>query len=307
MAIGYLTLSSNQAGAISTWTCIMYPDGPAYTTPTTDSQTITVSVPAEMQGATFNSATLSYSVSSGSGTRKVCYTGGAVNVTSANLLEKLQNGESLNMYFQFKATGGTGGEGSHSANCTWTNIAIIVDYTPATGITGNVTVTNAGTAVYSLERASLASGESITIGITARPTVAITRVTTEIRPGSLSQTMSYTTDKSVAANGGASLSYTLEIPAAMDTAMTNRIYVAQIRISFLGNNGTTYTGGWVAMADASSEQPFKLLKSRSAPVINGVSWGEIGTSHISSYGGLVAGKTIPTISFRVILDTSADS
>ncbi len=285
----------------------MYPDGPGYTTPTTDSQTITVTVPAEMQGATFNSATLSYSVSSGSGTRKVCYSGGAVNVTNANLLEKLQNGESLNMYFQFKATGGTGGAGSHSASCTWTNISIAVDYTPATGITGNATVTNAGTAVYSLERASLAYGESIILGITARPTVAITQVTTEIRPGTLSQTVSYTTDKSVAANGGASISYTLEIPAAMNTAMTNRVYAAQIRISFLGSNGTTYTSDWFAAEDVTSQQPFNLLKSRSAPVISGVTWSESGTSHISTFGNLVAGKTVPTISFSVALDTSADS
>ena len=148
MAIGYLTLSSNQAGAISTWTCIMYPDGPAYTTPTWGGQAITVTVPTEMQGATFNSATLTYTVSSPSGTRYVRYNGESVSVGNANLLERLIAGGNLDLYFSYKATGGTGGEGSHSASCTWNNITITVDYTPATGLTGNATITNAGSIIY---------------------------------------------------------------------------------------------------------------------------------------------------------------
>ena len=192
MAIGTLVLSSNHAASLSTWEG--YEGGynqVYYTNPTTDNTVITVSIPPEMNGATFNSATLTYTVSSDSGTRRVCYKDTYINVTNSNLLARLQNGESLDMYFGFTATGGTGGEGQHSAYCVWDNITITVDYTPATGITGNATITNAGTAVYSLERASLAYGESITLGITARPTVTITRVTTEIRPGTLSQTVSF--------------------------------------------------------------------------------------------------------------------
>ena len=168
-------------------------------------------------------------------------------------------------------------------------------------------MTNAGTAVYSIEKKSLAYGESCAFTITARPTVAITRVTTEIRPGSLPSVATFATDKSIAANAASSLSYTLQIPAAMNTAMSNRVYAAQIRVSFLGANGTTYTSGWVSVTNASNSQAFKLLKSRSTPVISGVTWGESGTSHISTYGNLIAGKTIPTISFSVTLDTSADS
>jgi hypothetical protein len=126
----------------------MYPDGPAYTTPTWGGQAITVTIPAEMQGATFNSATLTYTVSSPSGTWYVRYNGESVSVGNANLLERLIAGGKLDLYFSYKATGGTGGEGSHSASCTWTNISIAVDYTPAAGITNTVTVANAGTAVY---------------------------------------------------------------------------------------------------------------------------------------------------------------
>ena len=307
MAIGYLTLSSNQAGAISTWTCIMYPDGPAYTTPTWGGQAITVTVPAEMQGATFNSATLTYTVSSPSGTRYVRYNGESVSVGNANLLERLTAGGNIDLYFSYKATGGTGGAGSHSASCTWTNISIAVDYTPATGLTGTATINNAGTVIYSLERPSLAYGESITFGLTVRPSIAITKVTTVIYPGSLTPGIILETDKNVAANAGASLSYTLQIPDDVYAAMTQRTHNAQIQITLTGANGTAYTTGRIECGDSTSGQRFKLAKSRTVPVISGVSWGESGTSHISTYGNLIAGKTVPTMSFSVTLDTDADS
>ena len=307
MAIGYLTLSSNQAGAISTWTCIMYPDGPAYTTPTWGGQAITVTVPAEMQGATFNSATLTYTVSSPSGTRYVRYNGESVSVGNSNLLERLIAGGNLDLYFSYKATGGTGGEGSHSASCTWNNITITVDYTPATGLTGTATITNAGSVIYSLEKASLAYGESIAFGLTVRPTVAITKVTTVIYPGSLTTGITLSTDRNVAANGGASLAYMLQITDTVYAAMTQRAHNAQIQITLTGANGTTYTTGRIQCEDSTSLQRFKLLKARNAPVISAVSWGESGTSHLSTYGNLIAGKTVPTISFSVTLDTDADS
>ena len=94
---------------------------------------------------------------------------------------------------------------------------------------------------------------------------------------------------------------------AVRDAMSNRTANAQIRITFTGSDGTTYTSGRLQCEDAVSLQRFKLLKTRTAPVISGVTWGESGTSHISTYGNLISGKTIPTISFSVILDTNADS
>ena len=72
-------------------------------------------------------------------------------------------------------------------------------------------------------------GESCAFTITARPTVAITRVTAEIRPDSLSSVATYTTDKSIAANAASSLSYTLQIPAAMNTAMSTTTPMARRR------------------------------------------------------------------------------
>ena len=308
MAIGYLTLSRNSAGANSSWSGYESGYGEVrYTTPTWGGQAVTVTVPAEMQGATFNSATLTYTVSSPSGTRRVYYHNEGVAVTNANLLERLISSGNLDLYFSYQATGGTGGEGSHTANCTWNNITITVDYTPATGLTGTATITNAGTVIYSLERPSLAYGESMTFGVTVRPTIAITKVTTVIYPGNLSPGITLETDKNVAANAGASLSYTLQIPDDVYAAMTQRVHNAQIQITLTGANGTNYTTGRIECGDSTSGQRFKLARSRTVPVISGVSWGESGTSHISTYGNLIAGKTIPTVSFSVTLDTDADS
>ena len=84
MAIGYLTLDKNSAGALSTWSGYESGYGEIrYTTPSTDTELVTVSIPAEMSGATFNSATLTYTLSSDSGTRKVQFAGGGGDVTNA--------------------------------------------------------------------------------------------------------------------------------------------------------------------------------------------------------------------------------
>ena len=63
------------------------------------------------------------------------FNGEGQDATNALILQRLTTGGNLNLYFSFRATGGAGGEGSHSASCTWANISIAVDYTPASGIT----------------------------------------------------------------------------------------------------------------------------------------------------------------------------
>ena len=80
------------------------------------------------------------------------FNGESVDVTNARILSRLISGGNLDLYFSFQATGGTGGEGSHSAYCQWSNLSIAVDYTPATGLAGTLTVSGAGTAIYSVER-----------------------------------------------------------------------------------------------------------------------------------------------------------
>lgn len=307
MAIGYLTLSSDKAGALSTWTGTRSGSSIVYSTPTSDGQKITVSVPAEMQGAVFNSATLVYSVSGGSGTRKVQYDGTGTTVTNVNLLSRLTDGESLDIYFSFRASGGSGGVGSHSATCEWKNIQIAVDYTPASGLTGSATVTNAGTATYYLEKPSLAYGETMTLNLTARPTRDVSQISVTLYPGSITTGFTMTATKSVAANSVASVSFTAQIDAATLAAMTQRTHNAQIKIDFV-SGGTTYTSGRVLCGDTVSGQRLKLVRQRSAPVISAVTWSEDGgTTHVQDYGAPIALKTRPVIGFTVTLDTDADT
>ena len=106
--------------------------------------------------------------------------------------------------------------------------------------------------------------------------MAITAVTAEIFPGSLTPSISVTASKSVAANGGASLAFTIAMTDAVRDAMSNRTANAQIRITFTGADGTTYTSGRLQCEDAVSLQRFKLLKTRTAPVISGVTWVKAG-------------------------------
>lgn len=306
--VGYLVLSKNRAGAVSAWSGYESGYGEIrYTTPTWGGEKITVSVPAEMEGATFNSATLTYQTNAVSGSKYVRFDGESVDVTNARILARLIAGGNLNLYFSFRASGGAGGEGSHSAYCQWSNLAITVDYTPATGLTGTTTVGSGGTAVYSLERPSLAHGERMTLGLTVRPTVAITKVSTTIWPGELAAGMTYETERSVAASGGAALEYALEIPTDVYAAMTQRVYTAQIQITYTGKDGTTYTTGRVACASSDGQRQLTLLTERAAPLISGVTWGESGSAHLTTYGNLIAGLTVPTVTFAATLDTDADS
>ncbi len=297
---GNLTLSANSTGVTSTWTGTGYPPSTVYTTPMTATSIITVTVPSEMANCLFNSAVLSYTVEGASGTRHVYYTGTATEVTNANLLEKLSAGETVSLTFSYRANGGSGGPGTHSAVCRWKNIAITVDYSPAGSVTDTLALTDAGEAVYAIEKKSLAYGESCALTIIARPTVAVTKVKAEMRCNGLSETVSFETERAIPANSGSSFAYTLEISDDMYAEMTNRVYAAQIKISFTSGS-TTYATSWTDVG-------FKFAKTRAAPVISAVTFGEAdGTTHISTYGAPIAGKTRPTVSFTVTLDTDADS
>ena len=309
MAVGYLSVSKTTAYASSSWTGTKHGTAQGetiiYSTPTTGTDRITVTVPAEMANAVFNSATLSYDVTYESGgTRRVVLDGSSV--TNAALLSKIQETDEFTLTFSWKATGGSGGEGSHSSACAWRNVTIAVDYTPSSGMSGTVTVGTAGTAAYSLDKSSIAVGESASLTLTVSPSTSITAVKAELRATGLSPVVSYTADKSVSSGARASVPFAVQISSALASAMVNHVYAAQICVTFTGADGTSYTSGWVDCENASNK-PFNLVKTRTAPVISSVTWSEEGTSHLTTYGGLVGGKTIPIMSFSVTLDTAADA
>lgn len=319
MATGYLTVNPNTAYCTSTWTATWHGTAQGetitYSTPTTQSSNVTVTIPEEMRSATINSVTLTYSGSGGSGTKRVCYSGGAVTVTNVNLLETVQGlieagtNYSFGIYFSFKATGGTGTATSSTPTCTysssyyWQNISIAVDYTPSAGLSQTITVTDGGTAILSVNDASLAYGESTAMSCIVRPTAAITGWTVEVKPGNLSVADSYTTARTVAASSSASADYTLTMSSEVYAVMTDRVYQAQVRVTFLTSDGS-YTSGWVNCE--SGDTALQLIKTRVSPAISNISWSESGTTHLTLYGNYVGGKTIPVLSFDVTLDTAAD-
>ncbi len=62
----------------------------------------------------------------------------------------------------------------------------------------------------------------------------------------------------------------------------------------------------MACASSDGQRRLTLLTERAAPRISGVTWGESGTTHLTTYGNLIAGLTVPTVAFTVALDTDAD-
>ena len=310
MASTTLQTSKTEAFARSTWTGTYNIGGSfTYSNPTTGSDTITVTVPAALAGVTFTSAAVSYtSLLTKAGSRTVKFNDTNENVTNASMLQRLQNGNtSIQVVFRYHANGGTGGSGTFTGEASWSNFSVTVTYTAINGITGTATITSGGTVTYSVDTPSLASGETAVLGIYAQPSVAITGVTAIIRPGTLTAgQMTFSAARSIAAGSSGSFSFTLEFTPAVLTAMTNRVYAAQMQISFTTSGGSTYSSSWFSVTNADDGKAFRFIKTRSAPVISGITWSESGTMHITQFGNLVQGKTVPILGFTVTLDTAAD-
>ena len=163
---GYLTGSPERVSALSSWNGVESAFGDVrYTTPSVQGGRVKLTVPDAMTGGTFVSAHLSYAVSGGAGARHVRYYGTGTEVTDAGILERLQSGQKeIDLYFSFRAAGGSGGEGGHSAVCTWSDIEAEVEYLPFSGVSGTLT---AGTvqADYVCGRACAAAGETVEFGL----------------------------------------------------------------------------------------------------------------------------------------------
>ena len=311
MASTTLQTSKTEAFARSTWTGTYNIGGSfTYSYPTTGSDTITVTVPATLTGVSFTSATVSYtSILTMAGSRTVKFGDTNADVTNASMLQRLQDGDtSIQIVFRYHANGGTGGSGSHTGEASWSNFSVTVTYTDVNGITGTATITSGGSVTYSVDTPSLASGETAVLGIYAQPTVDITGISVVIRPGTLTAgQMTFSAARSISAGGSASFSFTVELTPAVLAAMVNRVYAAQIQVSFTTSSGTAYSSSWVNVVNADDDRAFYFVKTRTAPVISSITWSESGTTHINRFGNPVQGKTVPILGFSVALDTAADT
>ena len=310
MASTTLQTSKTEAFARSTWTGTYNIGGSfTYSNPTTGSDTITVTVPSTLAGVTFTSASVSYtSLLTKAGSRTVKFGDTNENVNNASMLQRLQNGDtSIPVVFRYHANGGTGGSGTFTGEASWSNFSVTVTYTAINGITGTATITSGGTVTYSVDTPSLASGETAVLSIYAQPSVAITGVSAVIRPGTLTAgQMTFSAARTISAGSSGSFSFNLELTSAVLAAMTNRVYTAQLQVSFTTSGGTTYSSSWVNVTNADDGKAFRFVKTRTAPVISGITWSESGTTHITQFGHPVQGKTVPILGFTVTLDTAAD-
>lgn len=298
MATTTLNVSPSTAGAKSSWRVHYVPgSGYSYTTPNTDGTKVTISVPSSLSGVVFNSVTFTYSVSSDPGTRKVQYYGTATNVTNANLLEKLQAGETeIQIYFSFRAPGGGTTEGLHEHYCTWSDITVTVDYIPAGLITGTVTTTQGSSVTYILNNQSVAIGEQIPVQLIVRPDVAISGVTMKI--GDSDHTSSDYTENYYEVNAPAGVNTSVVFNINIDDCqLTNNIEDGYFSF-VLHTASSTETTQWV-------HSELHLVGQRIAPTITAV-WSD-STSMKSTFGEFVQSASHITCTITVSVDTEADS
>lgn len=227
MANAFLTCTPNTGGAISTWS--------GGGTPSTDGFECVVTIPAELAGATFDSVSFSYTGSGSSGTKNVRYTGTGITVTNANLLEKLQNGETtIRIYFSFKATGSSG---SGSGSYTWRDVTCEVAYTPAAAVSG--TITAGGSVIdYSINAAGIQAGETALMTLSITPSAAVSAVTVDMGDSLHTAYDTFTASVSIAAGATGTAQLTLAIT---DATLSRRTNPAYFRISLAGAETSDWT------------------------------------------------------------------
>lgn len=296
MATANLTCSPTSGGAVSTWSG--YQSGYneiRYTTPTADGFYCTITVPSSLTGATFNSVSFTYTGAGASGTKAVRYNGTSTSVTNANLLEKLQNGETeIKVYFSFRATGGTGGEGTHSATYTWSSVAVSVDYTPASVVNGTITLGTSSSVFYAIDKRSLAQGETIPITLSITPDKAVTAVKIELDDSS--HTNFESVSMSLTAPTGSATTVTLNYSMTTATVLASRVNTGYIRITL-----TTADGNEVSAWTATD---LKLITTRNNPTIT-AAWSDT-AGYYTTFSGYLQSMSHMVCAITPTLDTTAD-
>lgn len=298
--IANLTLSKTSAQATSTWTGYNVTPSIGYTVPTWDYDSITVTVPATLAGAVFNSCTLTLNRNTASGSAYVRFSDTKEDVTAARILARLKKGDTkFTMQFGFKASGYTGGIGDHSSVARWWGtayqqpITIAVDYLPAGKVNGTVKA-GASSVFYSIKQTSLQLSETGNLTLAVTPSVKVTKITMDIRPHGQTDYISLNYSVSMAANAQTSLTKTF-VPSSL--TMVNRVAKADIRFTLTTSSGTQQSS-WTTTQ-------LTLVRERLAPVITAV-WSD-DTNVMGRFGAFVQGKSIGRVTMTITLDTEADA
>lgn len=299
---GNLTLSKTSAQATSTWRGYNVTPSIGYTTPTWDYDSLTITVPAAMAGAVFNSCTLTLNHSAVSGTVYARFSDTKQDVTAARILARLRNGDTtFGIQFSFKAAGGTGGLGDHSSTCRWygsaygSPITISVDYLPASAISGNITVSGA-TVFYSIKQTNVAIGESFNLTLEVKPTAYdLTKVRFYVKEHGQDTSKSWEFDVSTASGGRLLLQRTLTLDAL---TLTSRVVNADFNVMLTTSAGLkagTYTAS-----------DMKLVSTRRTPAI-AIDWHLADNFEYKLFGTLVQGGFDLKPTVIASLDYTADS
>lgn len=254
-----------------------------YTAPSVGGGRAVFTLPEELYGAGFESAHLSYNAAGGSGTVNARYDGSAVSVTDANLLERLRGGErEIAVYFTFRASGGTGGEGSHSASYTWNNISLSIAYVPAGGVSGETAAGGHGIR-YFCAAASLAPGE--TARMTISTDASVTAAKLYLGRGVYETAVT-----------GGSGAFDLMLSQDEIDAMTERTRQTRLRFMLTDASGE--------VTSPTVETAFTLVRERLAPSVS-VTFSDA-EGHDAVFGNFIAGQSRLTACVTAALDTDAD-
>ena len=280
----------SSVGALSVWNGYEAAYGEVrYTRPGADGGEVVFTLPEALRGAVFHGARLRFDTRSDAGERAVRYAGTSQSVTDANLLSRLQAGETeIRLYFSFRATGAGGGEGAHSAACTWSGIALQIDCLPLSGAQGSAVI--GGTPVsWHADRTSLQTGDSFLFSVRPGGGAQLSGVLIDLDGGEGEEMQSFRLLRE--AEGLYSARCTLE-----SVTWQGRVASARLRIRLITAAGET-DGEWLTSG-------IKLVREYLPPAVSC----EFTDANAlpSLFGGFVQGKSDLRCRVTCVYDTLAD-
>ena len=287
------TISSSPANvsALSRWNGYESGYGEIrYTTPGADGGTAAFDLGA-LNGTQISGAHLSYRVSSDSGARTVRFSGSSAMATDAAILEKLQQGaRSLSLYFSFRASGGTGGEGSHSASCAWSDIRLELEVQPAGGVSGEIALPGGDALTYFTDKASVLRGEGGALTLNLSGLVGVERARLQIGggEGDAWDEVSVT----IAEASAVSLPFTVDLATWQGRAA--KAWLKLILTTAEEDIETAWT-----------QTDMMLAENYVAPTVNCL-WSDEGGA-LTRFGSFVQLKSLLTCRCVCALDTAADA
>ncbi len=263
---------------------------------------VSVTVPQSLRDVNFESAAFTYTLvqDQAGGSRTVRFRDTKKAVTNAALLARLKAGDtSFSIQFYYRAAGGTGGPGTHYANCTWKDLKLAVTYTPKSRIHGYATASDGTSVYYGIDADSLAQGESMPVRLYFTAKQAVTSVSFSIL-GNHGGSGYRLVTKTASAGGVWDSTFTFTLPEGDPSEWTQRISSSadiDIVITYQGSDNFAETG-YVTTA-------LKLVRERTAPSLT-LSFSDTAGVY-ADFGVYVQKQSVFSASASAALDTGADA